>query len=126
MTEEQKAQEQKEQDRNASDKGGEQRERMIPKSRFDEVNQQKKEALAELQSVADSLREEIPEDKRDLIPDLPPAQLIQWLRKASKAGLFSVKAIDPPDGGKRPNSKQTQDLTGLSPQSIMSMGYGKK
>jgi hypothetical protein len=119
-------QNQNEQDRSASDKGEQQKDRTVPYARFSEVNEKRKAAEAELQSVADSLKEDVPESQRDLIPDLPPAALIKWIRTANAKGLFTVKAPESPDGGKRPNSKQTQDLTGLSPQSMMSMGYGKK
>jgi hypothetical protein len=125
MTEEQ-TQEQKEQDRSAGDKGEQQKDRTVPYARFSEVNEKRKAAEAELQSVADSLKEEVPESHRDLIPDLPPAALIKWIRTATAKGLFSTKAVEPPDGGKRPNSKQTPNLDGLSPQTLMSMGYGKK
>jgi hypothetical protein len=110
------------QNRNASDKGGE---KMIPKSRFDEVNAKKKEAEAELASVADGLTEEVPEEYRDMIPELAPAAKIKWLRAATAKGLFSKAPPEAPDS-KRPNSKQTEDLTGLSPQSLMARGYGKK
>ena len=110
------------QNRNASDKGDQ---KMVPKFRFDEVNAKKKAAEEELASVADSLKEEVPEEHRDLIPDLPPAALIKWLRAATAKGLFSKTPPESPDGGKRPNQKPPQDLTGLSPQAMMSMGYGK-
>ena len=99
---------------------------MIPKARFDQVNAAKKAAEAELQSVADSLKEEVPEEHRDLIPDLQPAALIKWLRAATAKGLFSKAPPESPDGGKRPNSKKSEDLTGLSPQVLMSRGYGQK
>jgi hypothetical protein len=114
--------EQNEQNRPAPEKGGE---KMIPKSRFDEVNAKKKEAEAELASVADGLKSEIPEEFADLVPELPPAALIKWLRAANQRGLFTKASPDAVDS-KRPNSKQTEDLTGLSPQTLMSRGYGKK
>jgi hypothetical protein len=114
-----------EQDRPAPDKGEQHKESMIPKSRFDQVNAQKKAAEAELQSVADGLKAEISEEYADLIPDLPPAALIKWLRAATQKGLFSKPVPDAPDT-KRPNTQKTTDLTGLSPMALMSGGYGKK
>jgi hypothetical protein len=114
------------QNRDASDKG-DQRAAMIPKARFDEVNVKKKAAEDELAAVAESLKEDIPEDHRDLIPDLPPAALIKWIRAANAKGIFSPKAVESPDGGKRPNPRQpTEDTTGLSPQTIMARGYTAK
>jgi hypothetical protein len=126
MTDQNKDQNDKtEQDRNASEKGETHKESMIPKSRFDQVNAQKKAAEAELASVAEGLTEEVPEEYRDMIPELPPAQKIKWLRAATAKGLFSKAPPEAPDS-KRPNSRQTEDLTGLSPQSLMARGYGQK
>ena len=114
------------QNRDASDKG-DQRAAMIPKARFDEVNAKKKAAEDELATVADSLKEDIPEEHRDLIPDLPPAALIKWIRAANAKGIFSPKAPESVDGGKRPNPRQpNEDTTGLSPQTIMARGYTAK
>jgi hypothetical protein len=127
MTDQNKDQNDKtEQDRNASDKGDQQRDRTVPYARFTEVNEKRKAAEEELSKVADSLKEEVPEDQKDLIPDLPPAALIKWLRAATAKGLFSKAPPESPDGGKRPNSKKTEDLTGLSPQTLMARGYGQK
>ena len=116
---------QNEQTRAGSEKAETHKESMIPKSRFDQVNAQKKAAEAELASVADGLTEEVPEEYRDMIPELAPAAKIKWLRAATAKGLFSKAPPEAPDS-KRPNSKQTEDLTGLSPQSLMARGYGKK
>ena len=124
MTDQNQNQNDQNQNRNASDKGDQ---KMVPKFRFDEVNAKKKAAEDELAAVADSLKEDIPEDHRDLIPDLPPAALIKWIRAANAKGIFSPKAVESPDGGKRPNPRQpTEDTTGLSPQTIMSRGYTAK
>jgi hypothetical protein len=112
---------------NASDKGDQQRDRTVPYARFTEINEKRKAAEDELAAVADSLKEDIPEDHRDLIPDLPPAALIKWIRAANAKGIFSPKAVESPDGGRRPNPRQpTEDTTGLSPQTIMARGYTAK
>lgn len=95
---------------------------MIPKARFDQVNEQKKEALKDLQTVADELAEDVPEEFRDLIPNLTPAGKIGWLRRAQKAGIFNknVNGLDSrrPGGGKPP-----MDLSNMSPMEMMSQGY---
>jgi hypothetical protein len=118
-------QNQNDQNRSASDKGDSSRDKgMIPKSRFDEVNTKRKEAEAELASVAEGLKAEVPEEYLDLVPDLPPAALIKWLRVVSQKGFFSKAPLEAPDGGKRPNQKSPQNLDGLSPLGKMALGYG--
>lgn len=100
---------------------------MIPKSRFDQVNTEKKEAIEALQSVADQMVEDIPEEFRDLVPKgLKPAAQISWIRKASAKGLFNPNPENSPDS-KRPNAsnKQTPDLEGKSPTELISMGVGE-
>lgn len=110
-------------DRETNDKN-KSAETMIPKARFDQVNEKKKQAEEELKTVAEALKEDVPEEFRDVIPDLPPVQLIQWLRNAAKKGLFVKPSADSPDS-KRPHKQQTEDLSGLSPAAMMSRGYGK-
>ncbi len=77
-------------------------ENMIPKSRFDQINQQKKEALDALKSVADELASDVPEDFKNLVPDLAPAQKIEWIRKAQKSGIFNDQKNDGLDSKRHP------------------------
>ena len=131
MTDQEKKDDQKQDDqkqnRDASDKGDQRREGYVPKSRLDAEIQKKKAAEDELAAVAESLKDDVDPAFRDLIPDLPPAALIKWIRAANAKGIFSPKAPESPDGGKRPNPRQpTEDTTGLSPQTIMSRGYTAK
>lgn len=96
---------------------------MIPKGRFDEVVGQKKAAEAALEEIATSLVDEIPEDMRDIIPDLPPAARIKWVRAAMQKGIFGSQAgVTNPDA-KRPGAKAPADMSGLNPRQIMAMGY---
>ena len=100
---------------------------MIPKTRFDQVNEARKSAEAELKSVADELKADIPEEFADLIPDLPPAALIKWIRNATAKGLFDLKGKSDSPDSKRPDKKtDVPNFEGMSPQAIMSTGYGKK
>lgn len=100
---------------------------MIPKTRFDQVNEARKTAEAELKSVADELKADVPEDFQDLIPDLPPAALIKWIRNANAKGLFDPKgSSDSPDSKRPDKKKETPSFEGMSPQAIMATGYGKK
>jgi len=106
---------------------GEHKGQMIPKGRFDQVNEQKKAAEAELKSVADELKADVPEEFASLIPDLPPAALIKWIRAANASGLFDPKgSTDSPDSKRHEKKTETTDFSGMSPQAIMATGYGKK
>ena len=100
----------------------EKNENMIPKSRLDQVLAQKAEALAELKAVADLMIEDVPEDFKDIIPDLPPKALIGWLRGATKKGIFNQKIENGLDT-KRPAGKAPVDLSKMNPEQMMSQGY---
>ena len=96
----------------------------IPKSRLDQEIQKRKAAEDSLASVADNLKETIPEKFRDLIPDLPPAQLITWIRKMNSSAIFDTKEPTPIDN-RRPADKKPVDFENMSPQAIMARGYKK-
>ena len=97
---------------------------MIPKSRLDQEITKRKESEKELQTIADSLKEDVPEDFKELVPDLPPGKLIPWLRSANSKGLFDPKSKDSLDT-KRPGDTKPTDLEGLSPQQKRAQGYKK-
>ena len=90
--------------------------------KIDSENEKRKQAESELEAVADELKNDIPEEYRELVPDLPPAQLMKWLRQATSKGIFAEKQVDPIDS-KRPNDKKPTDLSTLTPHQMMSMGY---
>ena len=98
------------------------KEQMIPKARLDQEIQKRKASEDALKEVADSLRESITEEHRDLIPDLPPAKLVKWIQQANAKGLFAEKKIEALDK-KRPGDKQPQDYSTLSPLELMRRGY---
>ena len=63
----------------------------IPKHRFDEVNQKRKEAEAALSDVAVSVIESmVPENMRAIVPELPAAQKIKWVYEAVKADRYGI------------------------------------
>jgi len=95
---------------------------MIPKERFDQVNQQKKEALEALQSIVDELIEDIPEEFKDLVPDLSPAVKIMWIRNAQKKGIFGKTSPDGLDT-KRSGNTAPRNLEGLSTHDLRKLGY---
>lgn len=127
MTDEEKAaQEAKEKaerekaERLAAEKG-----ETVPRTRLNTEIEKRKAAEAELKEVAKALADDIPEEYRSLVPvDLPPGKLITWIREAMAKGLFDPKAADGPDP-KRAKGKVTEDLSTLSPYSMMEKGYGK-
>ena len=94
----------------------------IPKARLDQEIEKRKASDAALKEVADGFIESIPEDMRDLVLDLPPAQKIKWIQQANQKGLFDFKSKDPIDS-KKPGDKAPKDFNGLSPQAIMAQGY---
>ena len=103
----------------ASDKG----DKMIPKSRLDQEINKRKEADKAIEAVANELLEDIPEDLRDVVPDLPPAEKIKWIRNAQKKGLFNTNHKQDGPDSKRPGGKQPKDLSNLTPFELRRMGY---
>ena len=95
---------------------------MIPKVRLDQEIAKRKTAEEALKEIADSLKETIPENFQDLVPDLPPQKLIRWIQSANAKGLFVEKKIEALDQ-KRPGAKPPEDFSGLSPQQMMARGY---
>lgn len=79
---------------------------MIPKARLDAEIAKRKAAEESLTGIADELIADIPEDMRDVVPNLPPADKIKWIRNAKSKGLFQAekRESNSPDS-KRPGSK---------------------
>lgn len=97
----------------------------VPYSRFQEVNEQRKGLEATLNSL---IADMVPEDMRDLVPNLPPAEKAVWLKTAKERGLFDKSEAAPassPDA-KRPGGKQQIDLSSLSPLQKLQHGFGQK
>ena len=94
----------------------------IPKARLDQEIQKRKESDATLTEIAESFVNDVPEDMRDVIPDLPPAKKIQWIQNATKKGLFNPKAPDGIDT-KHPGRKQAENFEGMNPVAMMAKGY---
>lgn len=95
---------------------------MIPKARLDQEINKRREAEGALKEIAESIKSDVPENFKDLVPDLPPQKLIKWIQDANAKGLFVEKKPDALDT-KRPSDKKQEDLSGLSPQQMMSRGY---
>ena len=107
---------------NHDDKSGD---KFIPKSRFDEVNQKRKEAEETFKGVVSELIEDIPEDFRDLVPNVSASDQIKWIRGAIKKGLFTKPESNGPDS-KRPGGNPPQDFSKMSPLEMISQGLTNK
>ena len=91
-------------------------EHMIPKSRFDQVNTQKKELETTLQGIADDMKAELPKPYQSLVPaQLSPAKQIDWIRTAHKSGIFENQKVKDGLDSKRPSDKKTQDFSNMNP-----------
>jgi hypothetical protein len=62
---------------------------MIPKARLDEEVQKRRAVEEQLNAVAESMLADVPEEYRDLIPNVSPAEKVKWLQAAKAKGLFS-------------------------------------
>lgn len=100
----------------------------VPYSRFAEVNAKRKAAEDALSAIVDGLCEQVPEDMRSLIPNLPPVERAQWLKDAQAKGLFSKQTKAPatsPDA-KRPSGKQNTDTSGMNAMQKLQHAFGQK
>lgn len=97
----------------------------IPLSRLNQEIEKRKLSENQLKEIADGLIETVPEEMRDLVPDLPQGQKIKWIQNAAKKGLFNQQTPDGIDT-KRPGGKSPVDFNNMSPQQIMAQGYGKQ
>ena len=102
------------------------KEKSVPISRLNEEIEKRKALETELKGMADRLVEDIPEDFKTLIPDLPPGKLIPWLKDATAKGLFTSKEVNNDSVDKKiPGDKKVEDAENLSPVDRMSTGYNK-
>lgn len=96
----------------------------IPKARLDKEIQKRKEIEETVSTLVSELSSDIPEEYRSLIPNLPPAEQIKWIRQAQKAGIFNDRIIVSPDS-KRVNTQKQTDYSHMDPISKIANGYGK-
>jgi hypothetical protein len=96
----------------------------IPLSRLNQEIEKRKAVEKTVAEIADSLIEAVPEEFRDIVPNVSPAEKIKWLRIAELKGLFSTEK--PSIDSRKPGDKAPKDFSGQSPQAIMAQGYGKK
>ena len=87
---------------------------MIPISRLNQEIEKRKASEKALQEVCDRLIEDVPEDKRSIIPDLPPSKKIAWLKTAFKMDFFSEKQPASLDS-KRPGDKSPSNYENMNP-----------
>ena len=97
---------------------------MVPISRLNQEIDKRKEAEKGLQAICDQMVEDIPEDRRSIIPELAPSAKITWLREANKQGIFEDRKTESIDSQK-PGDQKPTDFKDMSPQAIMATGYNK-
>ena len=99
----------------------------VPYSRFKEVVDARKAAEESLAEVVQEIITTLPEEMRDLVPNLSPAEKIRWINTARQRGVFARPGSGDTDspGSRRPGAKPPQDLSGMNPVQMMSMGYGR-
>lgn len=95
---------------NNDDPGGK-----IPKHRLDQEIEKRKASDATLNEIAEGFVNDIPEDMRDIVPDLPAAQKIKWIQNATKKGLFNPPQAQNGLDSKRPGSKPPENYDGMTP-----------
>jgi len=96
---------------NATDHGaGNNAENTVPQSRLNKEIDRRKAAESALETFATEAAEDVPEEFRALIPNLPPADKVKWIREAKKSGLFNRTASEDGPGAQRPASPKKGDL----------------
>ena len=96
---------------------------MVPKTSLDEVNGKFDAMAKELDALVSAEVEALPEDMRDIVPDLDPVAKLKWLQKVKAKGVFNkapARTSDP--DSKRPTNSRTVDMEGLSPDQLIELG----
>lgn len=86
---------------------------MVPKASFDEVSGKYDLMTKELGALVSAEVEALPDDMRDIVPDLDPVAKLRWLNAAKAKGVFNKAParVSDPDS-KRPDTPKTN--TGAS------------
>ena len=122
---EQPEQNQNEGQNNTTEQPADKGENWIPQSRFNEVNEKKKQAEKTLQEVADSFMEQVPEDMKDIVPNLPADQKIKWIQSAQQKGLFNKQPESGPDSQAPKSGKTEVDTSNMSTYEKLQQGFNK-
>ena len=105
---------------------------MIPKARLDEEVQKRRAVEEQLNAVAESLLVDVPEDYRDLIPNVSPAEKVKWLQAAKAKGLFSQSSetektkVPSTDTRAPKTAPREENLSALPPQVRIARALGAK
>ncbi len=106
-----------------------QTENSVPYARFKEMVEARKTAEDALSSVVEEVLATLPEDMRELVPNLSPVEKIRWVNMARQKGFF-VKSggSGEPDspGSKRPGAKPTQDYSDMNPMEKLQFGLKRR
>jgi hypothetical protein len=114
----------------AAAEGGEKREKFIPRDRFDEQVEKRREMEDQLAFMAERVLANVPEHLKGLIPrELSPAKQAAWYFEARDTGIFdAAPAPDPvPSVGRKPESTPTSpDYSAMNPRERLAAMYAKR
>lgn len=86
-------------------------------ARVAKLEEENKSHVGTIQAYYDAEVAEIPEDKRTLIPDLPLAKKLEWLKSAKAQGLFGepgpTTSARKPAGSASPTTMKSTDYMAL-------------
>jgi len=100
------------------------KDKSVPISRLNEEIEKRKALETELGTVAEKLIEDVPEDFKSLVPDLPPGKKIAWVKDAMAKGVFTSKEVDNNSLDKKvATDKKVIDSENMSPVDRMATGY---
>ena len=103
------------------------KDKSVPISRLNEEIEKRKALETELGTVAEKLVEDVPEEFKALIPDLPAGKKITWIKDATAKGLFTSKEVDNDSLDKKiASDKKVTDGESLSPVDRIATGYTSK
>ncbi|MBZ0255446.1 hypothetical protein K8I31_05260 [bacterium] len=107
-------------------------EKSVPKTRLDAEIAKRRGLEDTLKSVVDGMIQDVPEQFRELIPALAPADQIKWINDAKAKGLFVENAAPATDengngpDANRPGGNPPKNFEGMNPVSIMETGYSNR
>ncbi|SOD96635.1 hypothetical protein [Caenispirillum bisanense] len=114
----------------AAAEGGEKREKFIPRDRFDEQVEKRREMEEQLAFMAERVLANVPEHLKGLIPkELSPAKQAAWYFEARETGIFDTAPAPAPvpSVGRKPESTPTPpDFSSMSPRERLTAAYRGK
>lgn len=96
---------------------------MLPKARFDQINGKLKAMTKEVETLVNVEVDALPEDMRDIVPNLDPVAKLKWIANAKAKGIFNpapVRTSDP--DSKRPDTPNNNSSSSAYEEYLKSQG----